>query len=282
MYVSFSSPHDPRTAPTWYGHSYSPNDVSLPASFRPTPLIDNGELYVRDEMLLPYPRTEEAVKVELAKYYSMVSEVDFQMGRIIDKLKKTGKYNNTIIVFVGDNGLNVGDHGLLGKQNCYEASIRVPMVFAGKGIPQNRRIDKLVYLNDISPTLCELAHIEIPSTVESISLADALSSTPEKFKGRDHVYFSYINLQRALVKDNYKLVHYNVNGNHPVELFDLKNDPDELNNLAMDSNFKVRVEEMTREMKRVMDENDDFCDLNKKDWGAFQKWSWDYVKTIRP
>ncbi|MBW7893340.1 MAG: sulfatase-like hydrolase/transferase, partial [Chitinophagaceae bacterium] len=232
MYVSFSSPHDPRTAPTWYGHSYAPSDVSLPGSFRPTPKIDNGELYVRDEMLLPYPRTEEAVKIELATYYSMVSEVDFQIGRIIDELKRAGKYENTVIVFAGDNGLNVGDHGLLGKQNCYEAAIRVPLIFSGKGIAKNRKMDQLVYLNDIYPTLCELVNIPIPKTVESVSLKKALGHQPANFGGRDHVYFSYINLQRAFVKDGFKLIQYNVNGNHPVELFDLNNDPDELINLA--------------------------------------------------
>lgn len=282
MYVSFSSPHDPRTAPTWYGHSYAPSDVSLPVSFRPLPQFDNGELYIRDEMLLPYPRTEEAVRIELANYYSMVSEVDFQIGRIIDELKKTGKYDNTIIVFAGDNGLNVGDHGLLGKQNGYESSIRIPLIFSGKGIPKNRRIDQIVYLNDIYPTLCGLTGVPAPESVESYSLTEAFGAQPKAFKGRDHAYFSYINIQRVLVKDGFKLICYNVNGNHPVELFDLDKDPNELTNLAEDPGYKARVAQMTAQLKQTMKSHNDFCDMDQPNWGSFQKWSWDHVQTLNP
>ncbi|MBO9620722.1 MAG: sulfatase-like hydrolase/transferase [Niabella sp.] len=279
MYVAFTSPHDPRTPPTWYGHSYTPDDVPLPASFMPNPL-DNGELNIRDETLLPYPRTKPAVKRELAKYYSMISEVDFQIGRILDELKKTGKYDNTIIVFAGDNGLAVGDHGLLGKQNCYESAIRVPFIFSGPGIPKNKQSDKLVYLNDLYPTLCELVNIKIPATVETHSLAPAFGNG--NFKGRDDVFFAYSNLQRAFVKDNFKLICYNVNGTCRTELFDLKADPVELHDLAALPRYKDKVAAMTTLLKKDLQEHNDFCDLDASGWGHPKKWSWDEIKKLNP
>lgn len=282
MYVSFTSPHDPRTAPSWYGHSYKADDVSLPISYEPYPVIDNGELDIRDEMLLPYPRTKEAIKTELAKYYSMISEVDFQIGRIIDKLKEIGQYNNTIIVFAGDNGLNVGDHGLLGKQNCYESSIRIPLIFSGPGVSKNRKIEKLVYLNDVFPTLCELAKLDVPTTVESKSLKIAFKRNFNEFKGRDHAFFSYLNLQRAIVKDNYKLIIYNVHGNHPLELFDLHKDPNELTNLALKPAYQNKVNELFEYLDKTMKVNDDFCDLKERNWGSFLKWNREKVNSFNP
>lgn len=82
---------------------------------------------VRDELLVPAPRTGEQVQKELADYYGMISEVDVQIGRVLQALKETGQADNTIIVFASDNGLAVGRHGLLGKQNLYDHSVKVPL-----------------------------------------------------------------------------------------------------------------------------------------------------------
>ena len=79
--------------------------------------------------LLPFPRTKDAVKGEIASYYAMISEVDANIGRILDALEKSGEADNTIVVLAGDNGLAVGQHGLIGKQNLYDHSIRVPLIF---------------------------------------------------------------------------------------------------------------------------------------------------------
>lgn len=280
MYVSFTSPHDPRTPPTWYGHSYTPDQIPLPVSFRTEPAFDNGELYIRDEMLLPYPRTEAGIKTELAKYYSMISEVDHQIGRVIDELKKSGRYDNTIIVFAGDNGLSVGDHGLLGKQNCYESAIRVPLIFAGFGIPQNKRIDQLVYLNDIFPTLCGLTGQLVPATVESRSLKTAF--TDQRFKGRDHVFFAYLNIQRAIVQDRFKLICYNVNGQYRNELFDLKNDPDELHDLSGNPQYAAKVADLKNRLTRSLNKKGDPCNLDKPDWGHAKKWTSKDVDQLEP
>ena len=140
-YVALTSPHDPRTPPPPYDRLYDPTKIPLPKNFYPIHPFDNGDLNVRDEQLLPTPRTPEAIKKEIALYYGMISEMDAQVGRILVTLEKEGLMENTLIVFAGDNGLAVGQHGLLGKQNLYEHSIRVPMIFSGPGIPKNKKED---------------------------------------------------------------------------------------------------------------------------------------------
>lgn len=271
MYVSLTSPHDPRTPPSWYGHSYRSADVSLPPNFLPQHPFDNGELAIRDETLIPFPRTAAAVKTEIAKYYSMVSEADYQIGRILDMLKATGKDKHTIVVFAGDNGLAVGQHGLMGKQNSYEHSIRVPLVFSGPGVPKNKRVDKYAYLNDIYPTLCELTGISIPRTVEGKSMITAFNS--DTFRGRDNLFFAYLNLQRAVVENGFKLILYNVNGQAHTQLFNLKDDHFELHNLAGEPEFKSKVLAMTASLDKTMKQLNDFCDITKPGWGYPKKWT---------
>jgi len=96
----------------------------------------------------------------------MVSEMDAQVGRILETLEKSGLRENTLIIFAGDNGLAVGQHGLLGKQNLYEHSIRVPMIMAGPGVPSNVKTNGFTYLSDITPTVYEYLGIKAPSSVE--------------------------------------------------------------------------------------------------------------------
>ncbi|WP_459777139.1 sulfatase-like hydrolase/transferase, partial [Bacillus altitudinis] len=96
-------------------------------NFLPEHPFDNGELNIRDEQLLPVPRTPEQLMKELSLYYGMVSEVDLQIGRVVDALEESGNMDNTIIVFASDNGLAMGQNGLIGKQSLYEHSVGVPM-----------------------------------------------------------------------------------------------------------------------------------------------------------
>lgn len=83
-----------------YGHHYNPEDVELPVNFLPQHPFDNGELKIRDEVLLPFPRTEAMMKKDLADYYGMISEVDTQIGRIMNTLREKGELENTIIVLL--------------------------------------------------------------------------------------------------------------------------------------------------------------------------------------
>ena len=252
VYVSYTAPHDPRTAPKEYHDMYDPEKIALPKSFMPEHPFDNGEMRIRDEKLASWPRTPKEVRRHIADYYAMITHVDAQIGRVLEVLKETGQAENTIIIFSGDNGLAVGRHGLMGKQNLYEHSVHVPLIISGPGIPKGERRDAFCYVHDIYPTLCELVGVSIPDSVESKSLA-AVIREPKK-KIRDTLFFAYKDIQRGIRDERYKLILYCVKGKRTTQLFDLQTDPWELKNLADDANYAEYVEKLGKKLLRWKDE----------------------------
>ena len=264
-YVAFTSPHDPRTPPEKFCKLYPPEKIKLLPNFMPQHPFDNGELLVRDEQLLPRPLSKSQGQEELALYYGMISELDAQIGRILYVLEKNGQIGNTLIVFAGDNGLAVGSHGLLGKQNLYEHSMRVPLIIAGPMIPKNLKLDNLCYLADIFPTVMDILKLQKPATVESISLLPYINQT--KTKGREAVFYSYRDLQRGVrTADNWKLIKYNVDKKETTQLFNLNTDPYEIRNLANEAKFKQKLERMTLLLQAEMKKYNDFLDITKPNW----------------
>ena len=186
----------------------------------------------------------------------MISHLDHELGRVVKTLEDKGIMDNTIIVFAGDNGLALGRHGLFGKQNCYEHSVRVPLIFAGPGIPEGRETNALAYLFDIFPTLCELTGTPVPESVEGKDLSGCMKN-PE-MSPRKSLYFAYTEYQRAVKLGNYKLIEYAVpDRDRQTQLFDLRNDPWELENLAGKPEFARQLETMREELFRLRDEWDD-------------------------
>ncbi len=274
-YVAFQTPHDPRQSPEDFRSSYKNEDMPLPASFLPQHPFDNGMLDIRDEKIAPFPRTPEVIRKHIADYYAMVTHTDAQIGRILEALEKSGKRDNTIIVFASDNGLALGRHGLMGKQNIYEPSVRVPLSVAGPGIPRGERRGQLCYLYDIYPTLCELIGLNIPSTVEFESLKPVIADASAKH--RPHLYFAFMSWQRAVRDDRYKLIEYCVDGARHTQLFDLKDDPDEMKNLADDAAHRKTLDALRTLLKqerlRLNDGNSPFpfSDKQGKDfWTAYE------------
>ena len=245
MYVAFTSPHDPRTPPDDYERMYAPEKMKLPPNFLPEHPFDNGEMKVRDEALLPWPRTEEGVRGEIADYYGMITHLDAQVGRILQTLESRGLADNTIIVFGSDHGLAIGSHGLLGKQNLYEHSTRAALILAGPGIPQGKRFDSLCYLYDLYPTLCELADVHVPESVEGQSLLPVLRGKAPS--GRKAIFTAYKDVQRAIRGERWKMITYPQAGR--TQVFDLAHDPDEMNNLA-GTRRAARVERELRSLLR--------------------------------
>lgn len=252
VYVPFTAPHDPRTAPPPFDRMYDPAKLKLPPNFLPEHPFDNGDLKVRDEMLAGFPRQPDEVRRHLADYYAMVSAVDHEIGRILDAIAKSGEADNTFVIFAGDNGLAVGQHGLFGKQNLYDHSWRVPLIVSGPGVPRGRRVDSLTYLMDICPSICRMAGIAPPPGVE----AQPLDWTGKGAR-RSHVFAAYRNFQRAIRDQRWKLIEYNVNGKRTTQLFDLAADPFETRNLAGDARQTKRIaamrESLRNEMKKVND-----------------------------
>lgn len=265
-YVAFTSPHDPRTPPSKFEALYNPETINLPPNFLPQHPFNNGDLNVRDELLLPHPRTPDAVKKQIALYYGMISEMDAQVGRILDALEKSGLKENTIVVFASDNGLAVGQHGLLGKQSLYEHSIRVPIIFSGPGIPKNVRSDAFVYLSDIAPTLYDYLRITPPATTEAKSLLPVITGKAKNV--RTSIYNIYGHWSRSIkTADGFKLILYNVDGVLTTQLFNLKFDPWEMHNLANDKQYANRIEKMRQLLKQQMIETHDDLDIDLTDWG---------------
>jgi arylsulfatase A-like enzyme len=251
MYVSFMAPHDPRTMPKKYVDMYDPAAIALPESFLGGHPFDNGELHIRDEMLAAFPRDPAEIRRHIAEYYAMITHVDDAIARVLAALEQTGHAEDTIVVFSGDNGLALGRHGLMGKQNVYDHSVRVPLLFSGPGIPADERRTSFCYLADIFPTLCELSGIELPASVEGRSLVGAMR---EDAPGREELYLAYRGVQRAVRDERWKLVEYVVDGARTTQLFDLENDPWELDNLAGQSASAAEVERLRASLTRQHDE----------------------------
>ncbi|MCI0460351.1 MAG: sulfatase-like hydrolase/transferase [Gemmataceae bacterium] len=246
LLVALGAPHDPRVAPKEFMDRYKPGDVPLPPNYRPQHPFNNGEMTVRDEKLAPWPRTRAEVQKHLAEYYADITYMDHQIGRILQALEETGQLDNTILVFTSDHGLAIGSHGLFGKQNLYEHSMRVPMIFAGPGIPRGKSSTALVYLLDIFPTVTELVGAKVPASVEGKSLASILRG--KEAKVRDSAFFAYRDVQRAVCDARWKLIRYpQINRS---QLFDLKNDPHELKDLASDPGHAERMRELMALLQR--------------------------------
>lgn len=243
-YVSYTAPHDPRMAPKEFADLYPPEEVELPPNFLPEHPFDNGELRVRDELLAPFPRPAHVIREHIAAYYAMITHVDYHIGRVLDALEERGETETTIIMFAGDNGLAVGQHGLMGKQNMYEHSVRVPLIMCGPGIRRNHRTDALVYLHDLFPTTCEMVGLDVPQTVESRSL---MSLFRGERGGYDSVFAGYKDVQRMVRQGRWKLIRYPQVG--VTQLFDLHDDPWETRNLADNPEHAARVEELSETLR---------------------------------
>jgi len=241
MYLAFNAPHDPRQAPKEYQDMYNLDSISLPKSWQPEypdrNLIANGN-DLRDEALAPFPRTAYATKVHIKEYYASITYLDVQVGKILDALEASGKMDNTYVMMTADHGLAMGRHGLLGKQNLYDHSIRPPLVILGPDIPKGKKVEADVYLQDIMATSLDLAGIKKPNYVFFNSFKD-LAKQQQHTSNYREIYGAYLDVQRMIRKDNFKLLVYP--NARKVKLFDLNKDPEEMVNLAYLKENKARV-----------------------------------------
>ena len=171
--VSQSRPHTPLVCPKKYLDLYDPQKIPAP----PAP----PEKCVR----FPYPKraaggnpdifmqkqpTPEQARQAIAAYYACVSFVDDNIGMILDALEKEGLANNTIVVFLGDHGFHLGDHGFWSKYSMLEATRRAPLIVRVPGAPANGRVCReIVEFVDLVPTLGELVRLDLPRNMEAVS-----------------------------------------------------------------------------------------------------------------
>ncbi len=261
MYIAFNAPHDPRQSPKQFVDMYPLDRISVPANFLPEyPFKDamGCGKSLRDERLAPFPRTEYAVKVNRQEYYAIITHMDVQIGRILEAFEKSGKANNTYLFFTADHGLAVGQHGLIGKQNLYDHSVRVPFIVVGPGIAKGRKIEAPIYLQDVMPTTLELAGIPKPAHVQFHSLVPLLRGETER-SAYDAIYGAYLNLQRAVTFEGYKLILYPKI--QKALLYDLRHDPLEMTDLAGRPDSKPRLKTLFAKLLELQQQTGDKLDL---------------------
>lgn len=246
LYLAFSNPHDPRVAAKKYMDLYDRDKLPLPPNYKPLHEFDNGEMTVRDEALSPWPRTEAEIRKTWHEYYATMSGLDHHIGRLLQTLRELKLEDNTIIVFAADQGIAIGGHGLLGKQNLYEHSMKAPLFIAGPGIPRGRS-EALVYLLDIYPTIADLIGVPMPQGIDGVSFKPVIAGKTKT--ARNELMLAYRHVQRAYRDERWKLIRYpQVN---VTQLFDLRSDPFELRNLADDPSQRERVTRMTARLQSM-------------------------------
>jgi arylsulfatase A-like enzyme len=227
---------------------------NLPRNFVPQHWFDLGpSMTGRDEKLAAWPRTKEVVSDQLAEYYGLITHLDVQIGRILDALDKSGRANDTIIIYAADHGLAVGSHGLLGKQSVYEHSQKCPLIMVGPGIPKHQSTDAFTYLHDIFPTVTALTGVTPPANLDGHDLSPLWRG--EKDKVRDSVFLSFTDHSRAINDGRYKLIRY-PQIDH-TQLFDLDNDPDEMEDLAENADQAERIEQLTAMLEQWQQDSGD-------------------------
>lgn len=263
MYIAFNAPHDPRQSPKKYVDMYPLDSISIPKSYMPeypfAEVMGAGK-GLRDEKLAPFPRTEYSVKVNRQEYYAINTHLDDQIKDILNALEKKGLRENTYIFYTSDHGLSCGEHGLMGKQSMYDHSMRVPLMVVGPNIPKGKKIDNDVYLQDIMATTLDLADIKKPDYVEFNSLTNLINN--EKiYSPYQAIYGTYEkNSQRMIRKDGYKLIVYPKS--KTMLLYNLDEDPNELNNLADDKTHQDKIKVLFKELINLQKQMGDNLDLN--------------------
>jgi arylsulfatase A-like enzyme len=258
MALHFNAPHDPRQAPREYVDRYPLDRIKMPENFLPVypekEAIGAGK-GLRDENLAPFPRDEFAVTVNRQEYYASITHMDTQVGRILDALEKSGKADNTWIIFTSDHGLACGHHGLMGKQNMYEHSLRVPFIVTGPGVKAGAKIDAPIHLQDAMATALDLAGADREG-IEFQSVRPLLAGEKD---GLEAVYAAYTNLQRAVIHDHWKLILYPQA--KVMKLFHLADDPHEMNDLAADRTMAARKKTLFAKFRELQQRYGDKLDL---------------------
>lgn len=256
-YVAFDAPHDPHIVPEDFAVKYEASDVPLPGNFLPQHRWDNGEMTVRDEQLLSWPRKPTDVQQMNAEYYRYISYLDEQVGRILDALEASPHAKNTIVVYAADSGVARGSHGLIGKQNVYEHSMRVPLLISGPGIAEGKRTGSMCYLLDLFPTLGAMCQVKGPETSEGIGFQKVLTDPSQP--GREQILLAYRDVQRAVRDDRYKLIRYPKIDR--TQLFDLQNDPEEIQDLSDKQELEGKKTRLLASLKELQAEFGDKAPL---------------------
>jgi len=266
LHCSFPDPHHPVSPPGKYWDMYDPNKIELPESYKDQENLKNhpflGDLldnaFFRGMVLRTEP--EKVVKEFIARTYGSVAMVDYGVGQILAALEKFGLDKNTMVIYTSDHGDMMGDHGLILKGPCpFDGILRVPLIWKVPGMTKGTHTDSLVSSIDIPKTILELVGIkrkEQPYGMQGRDMTPILQDSQETIREaclveHDEELFNFgINVRlRHLITEKHKLTVYaGLNGYG--DLFDRKDDPNELQNL-WESKPKLR----NQMIERLLHEN---------------------------
>ena len=277
VHMSYISPHPPYIVPEPYHNMISPDDVPIPLR-KPTMKQEMKQHpYLKHYLSKPegsgssystrafdnLTMDENEILQVRATYYAMISEVDSQLGRLIDYLKKSNLYQNTLIIVTSDHGDQLGDHWQFGKHSYFDQSLHIPLVIRDPDVAADKfrgqQISSFTESIDIMPTILQWLSLTQPTQCDGRSLQQIIytGSAPEGWRSEVHTEFDFRDLDKtdhvgrgiaglrhdecsmSIIRDkDFKYVHFN---NWPALLFDLNKDPEEFNNLAEDPQYQSIV-----------------------------------------
>ena len=263
--VSFKAPHvqdgDPRQFVYDRAHAglYKDADIPTPKTADPKyfdalpEFLRDSEARRRWELRFPTPeKFQESVK----GYYRLITGVDIVIGKIRTELKRLGFDDDTVIIFTGDNGFYLGEYGLAGKWFPHELSIRVPLIIYDPAAPKSRlglTLDQMALNVDIAPTILEITGLNPPAQMQGQSLLPLLRGKNPKWRTEffyEHP-FEHPSIAKsiALRTQRYKYARYT--DYDYEELYDLKTDPEEINNLAKDPTRRKTLESLRKRCREL-------------------------------
>ena len=266
LYLSHKAVHSDFTPAERHRDQYADVVLTLPASAEQDRDNPGRPLWVRNQrnsfhgIEFPYHNPNTDLLTIQRNYHRTMSAVDDSVGRIIDWLDSNGEANNTVVIYTSDNGFYFGEHGLIDKRSAYEESIRVPLIVSAPGrFPVNKTVSAQVANLDIAPTILDLAGANIPEQFEGQSfkgLAEGSTDPAEWREATLYEYFWEFNFPHtpttfAIRTNDYKLIQY-----HGIwdtdELYDIRTDPQEMNNLIEDRDHLGTVVELRRQLHALL------------------------------
>lgn len=253
-FVSFVAPHFPLTVPAAFLDQYPSESMPL-APVRPGPgytphpwVARMNDIENSDSELATDDRRRSAI----AAYYALCTFADAQIGRVLDALESTGQRDDTLVIFTSDHGENLGMRGRWGKSLLYRESTQVPLIMAGPGVPAGHRVETAVSLLDIPPTITDT--LALPPDPEWVGRS--LHDIAGRADDRDRVVFSEYHAANSasgafmVATADWKYHRY---VGYPSELFDLRSDPLETDNLAETTDCRARRRHMEAALEAICD-----------------------------
>ena len=236
-FVSVIEPHDPFISTKKFYDMYENIELNLPKSFNDD-FSDKPNIYKRGQKVFENMTKQDHIE-SIRNYYAMITEIDYEYGKIVDLLEEKGELDNTIIIFTSDHGEALSSHGIYAKNlAAFEEIYRIPMIISGPGIKKDKLSDDLVSSMDLCPTILDIFNLDEIENIDSSSFEQIL--TTDEVNTIDKCFAEYDGTrlqlkQRVLWCKNLK---YIFNGFDYDELYNLKTDPDELINLIDLEDYK--------------------------------------------